>query len=274
MKRNSSYWIALILAAGMCMALESRAAIIINNGTFESWGTVAGTPPAGVPTDWTQSSTFTTNPVRTAGLVNGSNYAALIRPAGVLNQSFSSALTQMQMDFVLAATDPGSSSNRSFNMAITTNNSSTTNLINLRMIQGSTTGLLSLEAFNGSGWTSLAADAFQASTYNSSSNSFSVLNAYNFSLTLSLGTTSSYSITYGLVDGTTTTINNIAAFQTAYTVGGTGATGISLMGSSSSTSFALDNLNVVPEPGPVALLGMGILLIVSIQSRKRRTNSF
>lgn len=248
-----------LLAVGLfCLLLQGAAAQLLNNGNFESWGTVTGTPPAGTPTGWSIGSSANA-PYQTGGLVSGSSYAAFVRPgtSDVLQQTLASGPTNFKLDFVFAALDPASATNRSFNLVLYEGTSSSNkSVINLRTVQGSSAGLLTLQAYSGSAWVDLVTDAFGASVYNGASNAFTTLNAYNFSLSLDLtATTPTYSISYGLVgSGLTTITKNVFASA----LDSTALYNVAFVGSGSSVGYAIDNvvLNAVPEPSSWQLLGL------------------
>lgn len=257
--------------ASLAVASSLSAQTLILNGSLEQWGALTGTPPSGTPTSWGVASS-TSKPVQIAGLVAESTYAAYVLNGSnnTLQQNTSAQPLAFQLDFVLAATDPGSASARSFNMTIG-QNTVTNPSINLRTVRGSEAGKLTLQAFNGSAWTTVAADAFSASVY--SAGSFTTLNAYNVSLAVDYGT-ASYSISYGLVGEGSVSVTGLTAFQTAVVLG-EGIKNISFLGSSSSSGFAVDNVSVtaIPEPSSVAgLAGFSALGVALFAARRFRTD--
>ena len=212
--------------------------ISLANGSFESWDTVAGTPPVGKPTFWLVGSPL---PVRTAGLVAGSTHAAVLVPGSnsKLHQNASTQPLKFQLSLVFAATDPGSSTTRSFNLNINQNAGIS---MNLRMVRGSTAGKLTLQSYAGGVWNTIAADAFDASVYNSGTGNFTTLNAY--ALTLSMDyTIPSYSISYGPASGGgQTTVNNLTSISAV--APNQGIKGVTIWGTGSATPFAIDNINI------------------------------
>lgn len=268
MKQQSLGRVILLAAIGILGSGLVASAQVIDNGTFENWGTLTGSPPAGVPSNW--SFTGTVSPVQTAGLVSGSNYAALIQPGGQIYQTISPNPTNLKLDMTFAATNPGLTSSRSFNITIGEPGANPS--LNFRMVAGSVAGMLTLQVHNGSAWSTLAANAFQSSVYDSASNTFTTLNAYDLSIELSYGTTSSYSISYGLHGGTMTLLSNLTTFTAA---NANGMSTIGIVGSSSASPFAVDNLTltVVPEPGRTAYLMWSGAVLMSISYWGRRTSA-
>jgi len=261
---------AALYCAFIATAASLPAQTLILNGSLEDWGALTGTPPSGTPTSWGVASS-TNEPVQVAGLVAGSTFGAYVLNGAnnTLQQNTSAQPLNFELDFVLAATDPGSASARSFNMTIG-QNAVTNPSINLRTVRGSAAGKLTLQAFNGSAWTTVAADAFNASVY--SSGSFTTLNAYNINLAVDYGT-ASYSISYGLVGEESTSITGLTAFQSAV-VPGEGVKNIGFLGSNSASGFAVDNVSVtaIPEPGSIAgLAGCLALAAALLGTRRRRT---
>lgn len=241
------------------ITLSTQAQTLITNGNFETWTGISGN--SGTPTPW--SGTV----VRTAGLLSGSTYAALIQYNSAISQAVSTTPTKFQLDFVFAATDPGSS-NRSLNFGM--NEVGLANVLNIRTIGGTAAGKLTLQAFGGGAWTNVVVDAFDASVYNSGSNTFTTLNAYNFSLVMDFST-SSYTISYGAVGSSMTTPITCTLFQN--TPNGAGISTLSFLNTSSasSTPFAVDNVVVtaVPEPESLALIVLGAATLFGVNRRKQ-----
>ena len=106
----------MLLAVAGLGAFPLQAQNLFTNGTLEAWGPLTGTPPQGVPTGWSSGSLM---PTQTPGLVGGSTYSALVSP-GAGSQLFQTLVgnrpSSFQLDFSFAALDPGSASNRSFNL--------------------------------------------------------------------------------------------------------------------------------------------------------------
>lgn len=269
--KKDSIVTSLVVGGFFLLLLQGAFAQILNNGNFETWGTVTGTPPAGTPTGWSIGASANA-PYQTAGLVSGSTYAAFVRPgtSDELKQVVTGGPTNFKLSFVFAALDPASATNRSFNLVLYEGTSaSNKSVINLRTVQGSSAGLLTLQAHNGGSWVDLATDAFSSSVYSGVSNIFTTLNAYNFSLSLDMtASTPTYSISYGLVGSSLTTITK-NVFASA--VDGTALYNVDFVGSGSSVGYAIDNvvLDSVPEPSARLLLGLSIVGFASSLLRRR-----
>lgn len=250
-------------------ALTSLEAQTLTNGGFENWGTLTGSPPTGQPTGWSVSGT--PNIIQAPGLVSGSNFSALIQSGGQIYETLTPNPTNVKFDFSFVATDPGSSSSRSF--SLTFGQPGANPSINLRMVRGSSAGSLTLQAFNGTSWAPVAVNtvnAFNASVYDSGTNTFTTANVYDMSIEISYGTSSSYTISYGLHEGTMTTLSNLTAFAALNTSAGLSTIGF---GTGTATGFAIDNLTmtVVPEPRQTALLLWGLVFTVSMGYMGRKT---
>lgn len=234
------------------VAISSLFGPSLVNGDFEIWGETAGTPPTGVPSGWTVAGSA---PVQAPGLVSGSTYSAFVTASvsNLVYQVLAAPVSQGTIDFVLAATDPGSSANRSFHLILYANNPSdvVTPLIVLRTVRGSAAGKLSLQAYNGS-WQTIAADALLASVYDAPSNSFTTLKAYNFRVTFDW-LTASYSVSYGTVGSALTTLANVNMFQNVpSTANGQKLTRLDFSGNVSSNGFAVDAAAVASKITPPA----------------------
>ena len=133
------------------LIIQSASAQLILNGNFESWGTTTGTPPSGIPTSWSSVGN-TVPPYQTPGLLAGSTYSAFIRPNGTSN-TVSQVLTSntvknFEISYTFAALDPGSTTQRSFNINLNQGTSGSNNsFLNLRTVRGSSAGVLSLESY-------------------------------------------------------------------------------------------------------------------------------
>ncbi len=238
-----SQTLVLVSVLALLLCGTSQAQLILNGG-FESWGTTTGSPPAGIPTDWTY--TFIDQPYQVPGLVAGSTYAIFMRRnTGTLEQVLTTNnVVNFKLDFVFAAIDSDPAW-RGFNMLVNQGTVAANNsVLNLRTVRGTSIGKLSLQAFNGSAWAVLGADIFDASVYDSGSNSFTTLNAYEFSLTLDLSATNpSYSIKYRkLGTGTFNTLPNLTSFY--FTPSGASLCKIAFATGGSSAGYAIDDLTV------------------------------
>ena len=247
-------------------------ASLISNGNFESWGTVSGTPPTGIPTSWSMTGLSVVNPIRGEGLVDGSTYSAIMQNgqgASTMYQIFSESQSNFTASFVVAAATTPNNNGRSFNTLFNTANGTT--YINLRLASVTANANLTLQAYNGSSWVSLSAvAAFLPSVFNSDQTGFDTLNAYNFSVAVDLASvTPSYSITYGLVGGGTTTLSGLTAFVTTPTSGSV-IERLDFTSGNSAGKFAVDNVAVIPEPGTVALLGSALFGVMLVRRRCRK----
>lgn len=254
------------------LSAQAQVQYIATNGSLENWGTLDGNNQ-GTPSNWTIAASATA-PTRIAGLVSGSNYAAMIQ-YGVGN-TLAPTLSggnpkQFELDFVFAATDPGSTSNRSFNLNLT-QASGAAPMLNLRTIQGSSgAGYLTLQAFSASsGWSNLVTN-LQATSLTSLTAGASDpgMHAYNIALSIDL-TASSYTLSYGLVGDSMTSAGTFTYFQSN---NGNGLASVAFIDNSAATNtaYAVDNVAVfstVPEPNSAALLLLGLMTLVKSNRRK------
>lgn len=237
------------LAVGLAIILGGATSwgMLISNGDLESWQ--ATTPP--MPTIWGLGSS-TLKPFRAPGLVTGSTYCAVI-PSGANDQMVQSVPAkpmEFELSLYLAAVDPGSSSNRSFNL-ILTQYGATAPSINLRAVRGSAAGKLSLQAFNGSSWVTVAADALQSSTYDRVSNTFGTLNVYALKLAVDYRA-GRYTLSYGAPGSDMTALTGLPLFQTPNN--GNGLVSLALSGALSQADYAIDNVVVTDRHVAVCVL--------------------
>lgn len=221
--------------------------ILISNGDMEGWQSTV--PP--VPSVWSVGSS-TLKPYRAPGLVTGSTYSAVI-PYGTndqLAQGVPSKPMEFEINLSFAAVDPGSSSNRSFNLMLS-QYGSTTPSINLRTVRGSAAGKLSLQAFNGSSWVTVAADAFQSSTYNRVGNTFGTLNVYEFKLAVDYRA-GRYAISYGAPGSNLQALTGLTLFQTP--PNGNGLVSLVFSGSLSQADYAVDNVSITDRHAAVCMV--------------------
>ncbi|MDZ4198131.1 MAG: PEP-CTERM sorting domain-containing protein [Kiritimatiellia bacterium] len=266
-----------LTAVLMAMGSAGLHAELIQNGTLETWGALTNIPPQGAPTSWTVNGTA---PTQVPGLLAGSTYAALL-PAnsGIGTSELTQTIpildrvNQFDFSFVVAAADPGSTSARSFHLQMLTQTGPGTFPVPIAMImtRGSSAGVLSLKAYNGSAWLDVAANAFNASVYNPGDNEFSTLNAYQITVSADFGSeTPSYDVSYGLVGGSMTTVSNVNIFfQTPSEVNGRDLAILKFNGSASLGNYALDDISVIPEPGSIGLLAVGLFALRAIRRRRK-----
>jgi len=263
-----------ILLAALLVGMGSAGlhAEVILNGTLESWGALTNTPPQGAPTSWTVTGKA---PTQVPGLMVGSTYAALLPANNTLGTSeiqqiipTGDRLSEFDFSFVFAASDPGSTTARSLHLQVMTYNGSTYPLaIAMRLVRGSSACTLSLQAYDGIGFVTVAANAFNVSVYDSGANEFSTLNAYNFQISGDF-MAAQYSVSYGAIGDAMTTVTNVNLFQNAPSeANGQTLTAIKFAGTQSSGSYAVDNVSVIPEPGAVGLLAVGLLALRAIRRR-------
>jgi hypothetical protein len=257
-----------------CILIMSSAAVIpafagplVTNGNLETWNSVSGTPPQGSPTGWAGAGSV----IRSAGLVAGSTYSGVIQAgqSGLYTTTLLESIPQFELSFVLAVTDPGSTTSRSFNLQLS---QSAGQFLNFRTVRGSSgAGFLTLQVFNvaTSGWTNLV-ENLSASVYaGGATNSFTTLNPYALTLDVNLTGTPSWSLSYGAVGGSTTTLSNMTIFSANPTVGGA-LTQFGFAGGASASNYGVDNISAisVPEPGTAMLALVGGFIFVAKLRRK------
>jgi hypothetical protein len=206
------------------------------------------------------------------GLVAGSTYSAIIQgtTSSGLWQFLSDAPVDASLSMVLASPSLPNASARSLHLQVYQPGSGLgTSILNLRMING-TTGTLTLQAHNGSTWVNLALNAFDVSVFNAEGNGFDTLNAYNLTIDFHLSdATPTYSITYGLVGSSQTTITDLSSFSVTPTTG-VALTSVLFNGGSSAANYAVDNVDVsaIPEPSASFML-IGVLALALVLRRRR-----
>lgn len=258
---------ALTLILAFAAVIPAFAGSLITNGNLESWSAVSGTPPQGSPTGWAGAGTV----IRSAGLVPGSTYSGVIQSgqSGLYTTTLLESTAQFELSFVLAATDPGSTSSRSFNLQLS---QSSGMFLNFRTVRGSSgAGFLTLQVYDiaASGWSNLVQN-LNASVYaGGTTNSFTTLNPYAFTLDVNLTGTPSWSLSYGAVGGSVTTLSNMTIFSANPTVGGA-LTQFGFAGGASASNYGVDNITAisVPEPGTAVLALLGGFLLVAKLRRK------
>jgi len=259
--------LAFLLTLAFAAVIPAFAGPLITNGNLETWNSVSGTPPQGSPTGWAGAGTV----IRSGGLVAGSTYSGVIQAgqSGLYTQTLLESTPQFELSFVLAATDPGSVSSRSFNLQLSQSSGS---FLNFRTVRGSSgSGFLTLQVFNvaTSSWTNLVQN-LSASVYTGgATNTFTTLNPYQLTLDVNLTGTPSWSLSYGLVGGAVTTLSNMTIFSASPTVGGA-LTQFGFNGGSSVSNYGVDNISAisVPEPGTSLLALVGGLILVAKLRRK------
>lgn len=263
MKAIAPIFTALLL---LVAALPVRAQIqTITNGGLENWGPLNGSNQ-GTPTNWGTTGSATL-PTRIAGLVSGSNYAAMLQygAGNLLAPSLSSTSNQFELSFVFAATDPGSATNRSLNLSIS---QGTGIALNFRTVQGTSgAGCLNLQAFNGAVWKDVAIDLLATSDLTAGAGGAG-MNAYNFDLSVNFAT-STWSLSYGLVGSSLTTVSGLNYFQT---LSPSNLSYIAFIDSNAptNTAYAIDNVSLlsIPEPSSLTLATLSLMSLLGLACRK------
>ena len=259
--------LASILTLTFAAVIPASAGTLITNGNLETWNTVSGTPPQGTPTGWAGAGTV----IRSSGIVAGSTYSGVIQAtqSGLYTTSLLESTAQFELSFVLAATDPGSTSSRSFNLQLS---QSSGTFLNFRTVRGSSgAGFLTLQVYNiaTTSWSNLVQN-LNASVYTGgTTNSFTTLNPYAFTFDVDLTGTPSWSLSYGAVGGSVTTLSGMTIFSANPTVGGA-LTQFGFAGGASASNYGVDNISAiaVPEPGTAILALAGGLILVANLRRK------
>lgn len=255
--------LAVLIISGASQTLD--AATLITNGDLELWNGTSGTPPQGTPTGWSGAGSV----IRSGGLVSGSTYSGVIQAgqSGLYYNPLQASASNFQIDFVMATTDPGASG-RSFNLLLAQSSGS---VINFRAVEGSSgSGFVTLQAYSTSfGWVNLVQN-LSASVYTGgSTNAFTTLNAYNIQLVVDFGGAPSYSLSYGLVGSSMTTLSNLTYFS-ATPVVGEALTSIGFSGANSASNYGIDNVIAVsiPEPQTTALVCLSAMVFLVLRKRK------
>lgn len=259
--------LAFTLTLAFAAVIPAFAGSLITNGNLEAWGAVSGTPPQGSPTGWAGAGSV----IRSTGLVPGSTYSGVIQAgqSGLYASTLLESTAQFELSFVLAATDPGSASSRSFNLQLS---QASGTFLNFRTVRGSSgAGFLTLQVYNiaTTSWSNVVQN-LNASVYTGgATNSFTTLNPYALTLDVSLTGTPSWSLSYGAVGGSVTTLSNMTIFSANPTVGGA-LTQFGFAGGASASNYGVDNISAisVPEPGVAVLALVGGFLLVAKLRRK------
>lgn len=256
---------SLIIASLLVVTsvLSSSAQTLVSNGNFETW---SGSPL--LPSNWTTNNSA--NIFRATGL-NGSTYSAVAKNASDLRQLTSASPQSFNLSFDFAVNQSPSVTGFSQSMVIhiyqTTSLTDSANAwISLRFqFDNASNQNAYLSAFSaGTGWVALTGKVFAPSVLNANSNGFTTLNQYHLSLDFS-SVSNTYSITYGAVGGSTTTLSSLSNFRNA--TSGAGLKGLQFY--ANDNGYALDNVvAAVPEPGTWALLGFGLATVVVFRRRK------
>ncbi|MDR1279995.1 MAG: hypothetical protein LBK99_04155 [Opitutaceae bacterium] len=277
-RRSGLLLLPLLLATSLTAQTTQNNLVV--NGDFETWNDdVAGTPPAGSPTQWGKSGTM----IRSPGLVPGSNWSGnFYNGTGGGTVTWTAAYlrqhpTDFRVDFLFASADPNNTNvpGFSFGVTATVNSIIHTGTIGLRLVTGTSTGKLSLQARNSTTWETIAANAFDASVYDLSSNTFTTSNVYRFVIDVHLsGVSTNYSISYGLTGTTLTTLSGLTILNNTPDAG----SGISnlVFNPGSAAAWALDNvvmteISAIPESAHVAsvIAALGLMAFITAYLRRR-----
>lgn len=253
------YHIVAIIALVVIGNGSVHAQTFINNGSFETWTNVSGTPPSGTVSSWGGSA-----PTQVPGLVSG--YSALLgNGVNFYQQCWPSYPSTFLLNQVIALDRISAAWAQVYTLTLQslgTGGDFATRFdwIQLRIAGSGST--LSLQANNAGTWVTIAANAFSTSVYSSSTNTFQTLNAYNLNV-LYDSASNTYSVTYGLLGNTQTTLSGLNYYKAP-----NNGQSLALLnywgdGGGDNYSFALDNVTVtVPEPRSLALLAGGLLLLL------------
>ncbi|SDT99029.1 PEP-CTERM protein-sorting domain-containing protein [Verrucomicrobium sp. GAS474] len=257
---------------------------LFSGSSVDLWPTLNGSHAA-TPTGWSSAAVQAPGLLTAAQNGGSTDYfsALFMSTTGALkgysgtsyisapNYTGGTAVQSFQLSFVFAATDPGSGNSyndRSLSFYVYQNGTNTA-VQSFRTVETTgSPGFLDIQSYNGSAWVQLAT-GIAASTYDTTTNTWTALNAYNFSLTTDF-TTKTSTLTWGAVGGTQTSV--AATFYPAESTTGY-LNGVGF-GNNSTAAFAIDNVTVtavaVPEPATNALLALGGLFFLALVRRNRR----
>jgi hypothetical protein len=230
---------ACFMTAALVLAGTTASADVVN-GDFEA-------DP--FDTGWTNSAV-----TETTGL-NGSASAANLAAVSRLNQAVD-PLRTFDLTFTFSPTEVAGS--RTLNMTLHNDGSDGSSALGVTLnIRSDASG--NLQAFDGSGWQTVGAGAFATVgaeyTVQVSANDWG------------LGGTNTYDLSWS--DANSTVLSNSSAglsfFQFTPTAAD-GIGGIAFIRGTGNGDYTVDDVSFVPEPGSLALLGLGGLLI----ARRRR----
>lgn len=248
------------MALALIFSLPANAQLI-QNGGFENWTAVSGTPPRGTPDGWGNNGV---TPIQAPGLVTGSSYSAELKGGGVIYQPFAKPyLSSFQVSQVIAV---NANAGWTQPLWITYQESGPDGSFTdrhdwiLLRIAGSGSSM-NIEARDGASatWISIADNVINTSSYDSTTNTFTTLNAYNIVLTYD-AISNKYSISYGLVGSTLTTVSNLDYFiQPSNGSKNLVFASYSGVGDSGTYFAAVDNVALaVPETNVAWLLFVGV----------------
>lgn len=249
---------ATTLIAGLSCAAQSN---LISNGTFETWS-------GGIPTSW--STNNSANLYQNTGL--GSGTSAVVQNATDLRQLTSAAAKDFSVsfNFTINKSDTGA-----FSQSLVIALYQTTDLINsggawihLRLQSFNTsTQSYSLAINDGTAWQTVTSTVFTPSVLDSGNATYSSVNQYQLTLTFN-DASNTYSIGYGTVGGSVTTLSNLSYFRNATTHDGLKG----LQFYANQNGYGLDNVVVtaIPEPSTYALAASACALMGVMIRRRRR----
>jgi len=257
----------ILLTVGVAALLtglpSSASGAFIQNGDFESLD-----PGAPLFDSWTNNAGVSL----AAQAISGSNSARIALNTGnagnALNQTVNDpggTLSVFDLSFDFATSNPGGTTARSMQLSLRTVVGSNSGNINMRVVNGSIAGMGHVQVFDGSAFQTVLADVVNFST--SESGAGFIANRARFAGDFS-GTTPFYAIT---VNGTSSA--NLSHFQGGAPAQGAPLREISFQSGNIAAGAwsVLDNVVVVPEPGTLAMLGVGASLWLA--SMNRRTDN-
>jgi hypothetical protein len=256
----------LLFAALLPLAASGQN--LINNGDFEIW------------TDTTHAPYWSGSNILQGPGLDGSNYSAIL-PSGGTNgyavTGTSSDAMSFQLHFVFAVNQYGGTWEQPLILALfQADPVPSTPWITLRVAGTTSPKIQYCMGVDGEGktiWSSnIAGDFITRSTYDSGTNTYTTLNQYELVLSYDANS-NSYSIAYGVLDGTLTSTDNITDFQTATSESYAGLTGLRFFAYNNGVSIDNVSVTAIPEAGAV-LPGVGALLaLVLFRLRRRRAQA-
>jgi len=254
----------LLSALGLlALTLSAPGASLITNGSLDAWDPVTGTPPAGRPLGWYVLPSVT----QTAGLTSGSVYSATLPGTGPLVQTTSAQASNFTMsyNFVATAANGGNAG-----MRLDLLNASEQIVMAFAFFNDPTGLRLTAYSSASTSWVTIAT-GIVPSVYDSANGVYTTSNVYSFGLTADWAN-ATYSLTIGPAGGSQTTYSNLNYY---YSTPNSAALNKiyfrNVSGGASLGTFAVDNvtLDSVPEPGTVALLGLGMTGVLLGVYRRR-----
>ena len=213
------------------------------------------------------------------GLVAGSTTAAMVPSTGgrVVN-TFDETIPEWELDFYFASENPGGPGSRSLNLGIRTIEGGDSQ-INFRV---SDSGKIEAHDMDGAGWTTIAAGVVQYSVDANGNNDYTddpgdVLNVHRIRF---VGHYDDAVPNYDVMlsnAGSDDVTDNVYLGLTLFSGGagdpaqGDGLVQIAIEGDATTGDYILDNMNIIPEPGALALLvAGGVMFCIRRRGHGRR----